>query len=54
MAFYYYHSKQLFFVKCSPLFAGDEVQVVYIFGEDTTPLYQTSSYYTSGFTGFRI
>ena len=36
------------------LFAGDEVQVVYRSGDDTTPLQESTTYYYHGFTGFRI
>ena len=34
--------------------AGDTVQVVYRGGTDTTPVYESSTYYYNGFTGFRI
>ena len=35
-------------------FIGDEVQVVYRDGSDTTPVYENPSIYWNGFTGFRI
>ena len=34
--------------------SGDEVQVVYFVGTDTTPLFATASYLYNGFNGFRI
>ena len=33
---------------------GDEVQVVYKVGTDTTPVYASASFYYAGFNGFRI
>ena len=33
---------------------GDEIQVVYVTGDDTTPVYANTAYYYTGFNGFRI
>ena len=41
-------------LKCLHLLTGDEVQVVYRLGDDTTPLETATTYYYNGFTGFRI
>ena len=36
------------------LLTGDEVQVVYDARTNTTPLFTSTTYYYSGFTGFKI
>ena len=37
-----------------PSSKGDMVQVVYRDGTDTTPLWENTTWYWNGFTGFRI
>ena len=41
-------------MKINCFISGDEVEVVYASGTDTTPLYATTAYLDNGFNGFRV
>ena len=44
----------IFFIENVFFIPGDEVQVEYNAGTDTTPLYESTTFLSSGFNGFRI